>query len=644
MTFGAETGSAFGGGVHFVKAGALLHRGDIMPVTRPFVEWSSGCSVQLCPLDTPHKERAFAWKYCMNHFVTNAEKRYCFQAVLSPPLPPPSCPALPPPPPHARLLPPSNLIDGSRVRVGASVSIICEDGYRMSGNAEPKCLDDLTWEAPGRCEPIYCPGPQAPAHGRVEPEGELDVGEEVRVICDDGYLTVGPEQAKCGEEGQIGPLGTCEEVTCAPYEPAEHASAAPAGRVAAGEHVTVTCDPGYVIVGDGAGDVECGPGGEWVAGHESCEPLECPPLEAPAHGSVSEPGQVQVGRSVTVQCEPGYEAEVVTGAGEVQSPPDKAVTVVEGVGPHGQVVQVRCESDQTWAPGAVSCVGYCAPFGAVEHGKVAPVGRVRVGASVEITCDEWYRLEHCERGRATCEETRTFDCPDAICSLTPSCPPFPAPLHGSVAPGGRVEIGARVVVECDEGFRMEEGAVDTFECQEGGTYGPDAHPPVCNPIPHCPPYPEPVHGHASPAGVPLKVGDQVEVYCDPGYRLGPDSSSIVTCTGTEYDYPLTRCVPLPSCGPYGTVPHGHATPKGNITEGKCVEIKCDEGFQMDPNDSLGHEKPCCLMDIVAGRLKFQQGKACEEIPCSICSDREVCPHCFIGKKEFPAKRREFNFD
>jgi hypothetical protein len=30
------------------------------------------CSPALCPLDTPHKERAYAWRYCMNHFVTNA--------------------------------------------------------------------------------------------------------------------------------------------------------------------------------------------------------------------------------------------------------------------------------------------------------------------------------------------------------------------------------------------------------------------------------------------------------------------------------------------------------------------------------------------------------------------------------------------
>ena len=33
----------------------------------------------------------------MNHFYTNAEKRYCFTAILSPPKPPPSCPPLPDP-------------------------------------------------------------------------------------------------------------------------------------------------------------------------------------------------------------------------------------------------------------------------------------------------------------------------------------------------------------------------------------------------------------------------------------------------------------------------------------------------------------------------------------------------------------------
>ena len=28
------------------------------------------------------KERAYAWRYCMNHFYTNAEKRYCFQVCV----------------------------------------------------------------------------------------------------------------------------------------------------------------------------------------------------------------------------------------------------------------------------------------------------------------------------------------------------------------------------------------------------------------------------------------------------------------------------------------------------------------------------------------------------------------------------------
>ena len=48
----------------YVKAGGLLRAGDIMPRTRPALFWSQSCSLYLCPLDTPHKERAYAWKYC----------------------------------------------------------------------------------------------------------------------------------------------------------------------------------------------------------------------------------------------------------------------------------------------------------------------------------------------------------------------------------------------------------------------------------------------------------------------------------------------------------------------------------------------------------------------------------------------------
>ena len=41
----------------------LLRPGDIMPRTRPALYWSAACSQSVCPLDTPHKERAYAWRF-----------------------------------------------------------------------------------------------------------------------------------------------------------------------------------------------------------------------------------------------------------------------------------------------------------------------------------------------------------------------------------------------------------------------------------------------------------------------------------------------------------------------------------------------------------------------------------------------------
>ncbi|KAJ1475133.1 hypothetical protein T484DRAFT_1829624 [Baffinella frigidus] len=173
---------------HLTKAGALLERGDIMPKTQPYLAW-----VSLCPLDTPKKERAYAWKYCVHHFVTNAEKRYCFQAVLAPPKPPPSCP-----PPsallHARIFIPTASEEGFTpgwVREGREYTIECEEGYAMVGNAAPKCLEGGGYEEAGGCGAESC-GAYAPVpHGSVNPSGDIPEGGAARISCDPGYHIIG---------------------------------------------------------------------------------------------------------------------------------------------------------------------------------------------------------------------------------------------------------------------------------------------------------------------------------------------------------------------------------------------------------------------------------------------------------------------
>ena len=114
---------------------------------------------------------AHACRYCMNHFYTNAEKRYCFAAILAPPKPPPSCPPLQPPAHGHVMVPPDSAdrFEAGRVKVGFPVHIVCDVDYHVVGSADPKCLADGSYGDVGACVEVVCPPYPAPDHGSPPP-------------------------------------------------------------------------------------------------------------------------------------------------------------------------------------------------------------------------------------------------------------------------------------------------------------------------------------------------------------------------------------------------------------------------------------------------------------------------------------------
>lgn len=233
--------------------------------------------------------------------------------------------------------------------------------------------------------------------------------------------------------------------------------------------------------------------------------------------------------------------------------------------------------------------------------------------------------------------------PPVMCEVVvPKCAPYQAPEHGAVSPTGPVEEGECVHVECDDPYQMAPGSESRACCVEGQKWDPPRA--ECEPLQQCPPFPTPLHGRVKPNGV-THVGDQVAVSCDAGYRLCVDCSDIATCTGTSYDIGPVTCVKEDHCDPFIAPPHATVTPTGNVTEGHCVHIQCDPGYLYD-NTFSGKSDPCCVLDIVAGKLGWQQGKICAAsiAECVVCNDITICPHCFIGPKVAPAKRREVHFD
>ena len=79
--------------------------------------------------------------------------------------------------------------------------IVCDEGYHVAGNADPKCMEDESYDHPGKCVEVVCPPYAAPQHGSVEPTTSTEVGQHVNISCDVGYDIEGDASPVCQEDG-----------------------------------------------------------------------------------------------------------------------------------------------------------------------------------------------------------------------------------------------------------------------------------------------------------------------------------------------------------------------------------------------------------------------------------------------------------
>jgi hypothetical protein len=116
--------------------------------------------------------------------------------------------------------------------------------------ANPTCLRSGEWEPAQRCEPIWCPAYRPPVHGAVFPTGRVRAGDRVEVSCLEGYKRVwasptAREDPACLDARVFEEGVTCAPLECPPYEPPAHGSVRPTAGVRAGARVHISCDEGY---------------------------------------------------------------------------------------------------------------------------------------------------------------------------------------------------------------------------------------------------------------------------------------------------------------------------------------------------------------------------------------------------------------
>ncbi|XP_029906989.1 complement decay-accelerating factor isoform X2 [Myripristis murdjan] len=95
---------------------------------------------------------------------------------------------------------------------GASVKVICDKGYELSGTAYKDCYAS-GWSGRARCDVVTCVKPNAVANGRSswDSDKEPEYGEIIEFFCDDGHTLIGNKTIECTETGQYSsPPPECE--------------------------------------------------------------------------------------------------------------------------------------------------------------------------------------------------------------------------------------------------------------------------------------------------------------------------------------------------------------------------------------------------------------------------------------------------
>nr|XP_015201270.1 PREDICTED: sushi, von Willebrand factor type A, EGF and pentraxin domain-containing protein 1 [Lepisosteus oculatus] len=391
--------------------------------------------------------------------------------------------------------------------------------------------------------------------------------------------------------GIVGRVKTIHNsVFCADCPPLEHS--VPHLRVSspsitAGSQVELSCDPGYVLVGER--DQQCLNRGEWSHSPPQCERVSCgppPPLE---HGSHTGQG-FQAGDSVTYKCNIGFyllgDAKVLcANSGSWSGHPPACLDVDEcALGSdcdkhsvcHNTDGSYTCTCIPPYSGDGRNCTEpvQCKDPGTPQFGHRD--GNVyMVGGEVVFSCEEGYEL--IGSARILCLESGTWDLPAPYCKAV-SCG-RPSVPENAIMEGINFTYGSKVTFSCKKGFVLADEA--EIYCQANMSWSKT--PPLCQAI-TCGEPPHLENGNFTLNG--SMYLSTVSYRCTEGYRL--QGSAVLTCEmAGNWTGPAPVCE-MVFCGE--PPPVKDATIIGsNYTLGSKIYYTCKEGYTL-----IGLESKECL--------------------------------------------------
>ena len=450
----------------------------------------------------------------------------------------------------------------------------CNKGYRLSSVSNRlKCNLDGNWvrSTLPNCARVTCPAPPVLANGSRQYERPPVSGSRATYSCAAGFVMTGEPEMHCSNGGLWnGSTPTCSPISCPPLGGIPHGTLT-GDQFTYLSFVEYSCNAGYVLSGGGETVRRtCTADGQWLPEIPTCERRKCPSVEAIQHGRTIAHGDPVYGSQVEFVCDAGFRLEGQTkltclesGRWSDEVPSCTKVfcpkpAPIENGGAFttrrfnvsvyrpGSVVRYGCDagfemegkttrscrSDGTWSGPTPRCVAVrCRPPNSIEHGRFTPKIHARYGGTVEYQCDPGFQLD----GPAVriCSNSSQWSGSDPKCERAECEDPDPIP-HGRIV-GSERSIGAEVIYQCDDEYRLVGDAVRncTKEAEWSGNR------PVCRVLVECD-KPSAVVSNGRMIGSNFSETATIHYVCDEGYFIDGVANRTCQADGT-WDYPIPVC-------------------------------------------------------------------------------------------------------
>ncbi|CAM4683918.1 unnamed protein product [Caretta caretta] len=458
---------------------------------------------------------------------------------------------------------------------GSTINFICEEGYRLIGDAERKCVlhgSQVTWdkEVP-YCQVIPCQPPPEIDHGTHTGTTmeEFNYGTSVTYQCDSiergqvPFSLIGEPSIHCTSTDNVngdwsGPAPECKVIRCEQPK-VDH------GKQVTGYSPVYTyrasvlfeCEHRYTLKGSDI--LQCNENSRWDPQLPVCERSSCddPPYIRNTFRDHSNRNLFPAGTVVKYNCVGGYE-------------------LIPGI----SSANVTCQKDFTWSEQQEFCQKIRCPDPDITNGRARPTQAIyEYEDTISIVCNPGNALKD-NYGSIKCEQNGAWHPALPICE--PACDP-PARISNGRDIRSRKDVfhvGSSVTYVCEDGWSLV--GVSSIQCiaGDGGTPRWDPPAPECK---ACDPPARISNGRDDRGRKDVfHVGSNVTYVCEDGWSLvGVSSIQCIAGDGgtPRWDPPAPECK---ACDPPARISNGRddRSRKDVFHVGSNVTYVCKDGWSL----------------------------------------------------------------